>query len=588
MFKPSAPPHADWLICAEAPEPGPAAAFAQETGLHARRLRLGGREGLLFTSAPLPDPERFLLVEGVGNLGETPLSARPPGLAEGVFSGEARGCFTALARDGGALRAASDPLGLGHVYGFRRRGRLVLLSNRLHAAALAVRAFFPNAFRLDPAGVLSSVVFETPFDDGSLVDGVALLEAGLVCEIADGEVVERPRRRAPAPYAQGLERVVETLKENARAAAAEAEARGGRAVLFLSGGRDSRLVLAAAAAAGVLPRFARYTYGAKTRPDRLIARRVAALLGLPFEDARTPPVEGGIDALLDRWHSHAFGAKGVFRSGFFAEPAPQAVWLTGALGGDYRGFYTAMATRKGRPVGPRDRPRDLAATLLRIQARETLLTPAGRDLLEARLAARAFPEDEPPALAFDLLSHRFRARRHFGLALRASNEAAPTHAPLYSPAALDAAFSLDDAERAAGRLVYDAMRALHPPLAALPFDDGPWPPEAIRHAPGAARAAPPAGPEAAREGGSRVGWLLQRRMGEIEAHGVARLRDRIDFVCGAWPDLFSETGLLQAAETLPRRRAFDLYLRLDALRVANGLRPARSGPLRRLMAWAGG
>ncbi|WP_165964630.1 asparagine synthase-related protein [Actinomadura sp. KC216] len=127
---------------------------------------------------------------------------------------------------------------------------------------------------------------DTPFR------GVTALPAATVFEAVPGEptVIRRlpVPRTGPAPRdAAGRAKAVRPLAESLIAAAAPLARHREPVTLSLSGGRDSRLMAAALAAAGV--RFSASTHGFPDEPDVILGARVAAALGIEHRVNLTVP-----------------------------------------------------------------------------------------------------------------------------------------------------------------------------------------------------------------------------------------------------------------------------------------------------------
>lgn len=249
-------------------------------------------------------------------------------------------------------------------------------------------------------------------------------------------------------------------------------------IVPVTGGRDSRLVLAAAVRAGV--DFAAQTGGLPDSPDVVIGRRVAEAAGLPH--GMTAPHPRG--DLLSDWPELAWllarGSGGTatladgggFPFGPVADPGgPLPLWHTGQGGEIARGYYG------GGSGDPADRL--LRAFLGRRPGRKELLSAQGTESVRGQIerwagdqrAAGARDEDLP-----DL----------FYLTRRMATWAAPTHgavepirdstSPLWSVRLLGDLLGLPAAARGREEFHLRVLERLAPELVDLPFEGGrPWP-----------------------------------------------------------------------------------------------------------------
>lgn len=249
---------------------------------------------------------------------------------------------------------------------------------------------------------------------------------------------------------------------------------GRPSVVPVTGGRDSRLVLASALRAGV--DFTAATGGAPADPDVARARELCRTAGIahrllpadPHGDAFSAPetaarllaaTAGGTasladaagfpmgprDGALELWHS---GQGGEIARGYYGAAAADAPALAEHL-------YRRFAGRRPGRVEPLS------------QRGSALVVGQLRAWVDEQLAAGAHPSDVP-----DL----------FYLLRRMGTWAGPTHgaveyvrdttSPLWSWRMLPHLLGLPAEQRAAERFHLEALRELAPELVGLPFADG--------------------------------------------------------------------------------------------------------------------
>jgi len=249
---------------------------------------------------------------------------------------------------------------------------------------------------------------------------------------------------------------------------------GRASVVPVTGGRDSRVVLAGAVAAGLDAPTA--TGGAPGSPDVEVGRALAAAVGRPHELLPPDP-----ESMLPRWREAAplldvlTGGTATLAdaAGFPMRPAPglPGLWHSGQGGEIARAYYGV-----GDGLGRRRALGELARRFLaRRPGRPGLLSREGAASVragiarwgDAWLAAGARPADLP-----DL----------FYLDRRMGTWAGPTHgcaewvrdvtSPLWSRRLLPDLLGLPAAERAAEGFHRRVVARLAPALVPLPFDDG--------------------------------------------------------------------------------------------------------------------
>jgi len=281
-------------------------------------------------------------------------------------------------------------------------------------------------------------------------------------------------------------------------------------VVLVTGGRDSRLIFAAALRAGVA--MDARTGGTDDMPDVVIGRQLAAAAGV--EHRMLDPHPHG--DFLPHWRAMAAtlaqtsGGTATLAdaAGFPLEPnpAPPAalpLWHTGQGGEIARGYY-----------GATDLDGLVTKFLGRRPGRPGVLSAEGerrvRDCIEGWAAELGAPRKDVADL--------------FYLHQRMARWAAPTHAavepvrdstsPLWSVRLLPDLLGLPASERAQERFHLEVLELLAPELVDLPFEGGrPWP---ARQSPLARRAA------RARTFAGKLSGELRRRRRALGRRNPAR------------------------------------------------------------------
>jgi hypothetical protein len=254
----------------------------------------------------------------------------------------------------------------------------------------------------------------------------------------------------------------------AAATAALADWPGRPVTLQLSGGRDSRLLLATAARIGIECRAV--THGADDDPDVVVARRAADTAGVTHEFVPAGDPDAAIAALLTTARLLALtGGGGISladAAGYFATvDGPLPLWLNGQ-GGETARVYYGVGTRPGM----------LEWLLTRIAPSADLLSQTGRRLLETAVAGALGAELEAGASVEDVLDVYFVERRTASWAGVGHGCAeyvkGDTVSPLWSRRVIAQQLAAPIGEREAALFQRATLAQLCPPLAELEYAVG--------------------------------------------------------------------------------------------------------------------
>lgn len=207
---------------------------------------------------------------------------------EGVFT------VAAIGRDGEAA-VGTDALGLRFVY-YGEANDLVAVSSR---AALTAEALAPPGGRpaRDPIGVGWLAHSRYIVGDRTGFEGVRVLPPASTLKVRSGATPSLTFERRPQPWELSnelRELSRDDLIDSVRADIAETlvsvpELPAAAHVVDITGGKDSRVVLAMLLASGEADRFAFRTVGPRDLPDVQIAVQLAAMFGLRHTVDFRPP-----------------------------------------------------------------------------------------------------------------------------------------------------------------------------------------------------------------------------------------------------------------------------------------------------------
>jgi asparagine synthetase B (glutamine-hydrolysing) len=260
--------------------------------------------------------------------------------------------------------------------------------------------------------------------------------------------------------------------------------------LSLTGGKDSRLIAAALAAAGVP--FRARTHGFASHPDVVIARMIAERLGLEHTvtEPRAAAAERAPDQaeILARLRSAVLVSDGML-SAFenlgsrvrpHHEAAAEPVQAGGHGGELLRGGYAQTAWRSPaprRPVAAAQAGSSAAAAELfrRLTTRRLgLLRPAAAAAYLASLAPWAAAVGAGPLRALDDFYLVNRAGRWSAAARQAYLIRSPLVQPFFSDRVIRAARAVPLRQRMSDQLHRDVLASLAPKLLELPLAEHPW------------------------------------------------------------------------------------------------------------------
>jgi hypothetical protein len=395
-----------------------------------------------------------------------------------------------LARQGSSTLAA-DPLGLGLLY-WGRSNDVVVVSTRASIAAAVLAEATGSTPRRDPFGAGWLAYAGYPVGDRTGYEGITVVPAGAVVDIDARGTVELRRPARPVWRAGS-----EALAAAPRAALAQAREEIGTALRTalrdpdvdcrcgLTGGKDSRLILALLLADGSAGGVTFQTYGRDDLPDIVIARQLASTFGLRhtinpvgrqmewwrrLRDA-VPSGEGNDREIIFRiTASAAPGTQNVGVPHVGRLPDPGFLLLSGLVGETLRTNY-ASATRMRSKREAAGFPHGFGT--VGILDRDALARYCNEmhEILFDEITEGDSPQD-----VIDSYFMRQRLRRWAGTTLEIDKEAKVT--PLYSVTAMRLAFGIGAESRHAEWIHYQLMRDACTPLVHMPFAKGEWAPGA--------------------------------------------------------------------------------------------------------------
>ncbi|MCC5950526.1 MAG: hypothetical protein JJU45_00370 [Acidimicrobiia bacterium] len=415
------------------------------------------------------------------------------------------------------LGAATDFSGMVPLY-WATSGNLLIVGNRPSTIAEVA-----GGRQWDLLAMSWLVGHSNVFGDRTVHDGVQFLRPDLVLTAAPGSSEARldssPVNIWPGPSEGGG---VDDLDPAEWDRVADAMVDGVRSLkslevpllLLLTGGKDSRLCLALAMAAGITDRISLVTMGTETNPEVHAAAEVARAAGLPHfrsgsgllrpravylpagvdEDAVRPPPpprarrrlpDAGppktrpwfedMDEVWRRLRASAYRSDGMtclWDNLTTASHGPLTVSIKG-YGGEF--YRTHQYSRGGLAT-----PRALAKRFVRFHHPPDPLHLLRPEVAEAQATwLRSWVEMARSSVRFDLLPDHFRISYRNGHWNGPNLQFKPTHIqlnPLLAMVGAQASMRLAPDARAMERFHYEVMRRAAPELLDVPFLDDEWDP----------------------------------------------------------------------------------------------------------------
>ena len=331
-------------------------------------------------------------------------------------------------------------------------------------------------------------------DNSSSVNEIKLLPVKSVLNIKTGSLGHKVS-------VDGLTPALSTLKNQVEAAAEEiknnlcawlAESNGKKKVLELSGGRDTRLVMAAFLGLNATDDLYFFSYGSKQSPDRVLASELAGVYDIPY--LRPYQKENCSDQKLIDGAAFCGGMRAQDDSSFYVDDKIDNVFVfTGGFGESFKNLYlrpfmnpslyeklSFWGWAKSEKASATDYVWDKIITAhYAFNVLGKLDRRSGKDFHEfhrktfdafLRNAYDTYKSESLGDFTFELYL-RFRNRFHFGLASTNRFQYFPSVDILYSPQAYLAA-TVDDPLLVGKNHIHELLLdILKPELQKFPFYD---------------------------------------------------------------------------------------------------------------------
>ena len=389
------------------------------------------------------------------------------------------GQFTYLRIDDSGATVGSDAFGHGMLY-LKECDEFAIVSNRSHLISILLKEIgIPLSLDLTATASLlvsdNAFFSQQPSTRNGLLSGTKTVSLDAEATLYLGKV-----KYTRNPYFEKMiyptDRYADLLEEGLNDVISNCtsvlnDEAFSRFLLDLSGGKDSRMVLAAVMKVpGWRDRVLINSKDVSSNNDLQVSCGLANLLGLKFNDE----IGGGTESIsvednIAIWRSYFLGS--YHRVG--AAPwsnlgrRTENVTLSGGSGELLRPFWSSAFNLPSRI-------NDMCSILNKISRPGTISIP--QEFREQALRqVRSELESMPGRTAIEKLDAHyffFRNRTHFGMRAFSTYHEHLTVFPLLSKALVAAGWRCSEDERGNPAIPRDFLRKLHPVLASLPFEGG--------------------------------------------------------------------------------------------------------------------
>lgn len=376
----------------------------------------------------------------------------------------------------GNVLAFSDPLSVEHLY-VAETSEAIFLTNRV-ALLKAYEIREPAVENLIWLPIVGYMIGE-----GTSIKGITRIPQGGIVKIDPNLRVDtsptnsflnnNKRGWLLNPNQPLLEHAIEEATQSLQIAL-----NAGHTRIAITGGKDSRLVLALAIAGGFHDRISLFTFGDSESADVKVASLIANQFKIKHEKISPPLISKTLEDkdLLKDFAAHAYQNEGMFGlwdiksknqggfgitlSGFFGEVLKSYMKKPFKLN---KRFLPSSFISKHGPFDPLE-----------------LLYPSSRLYFDKWLADRLTKKVNLLNMELDDIPDFFyvseRIPNWLGGARKLDSNSVQVVSPLYSPSLIKLAFYLNSDERQLELLHYLIIRKLVPDLAKIPFSDQSWKP----------------------------------------------------------------------------------------------------------------
>ena len=401
-----------------------------------------------------------------------------------AFAERARGVFSLVSVEPQRVSIASDPLSVYPLW-YWQSGDLFVCSNNAHLIR-TVLAEVGIQLQKDAGFFAWQLIFQNGVADSTGYEGVRWTPFGHCVTISSGEggvdVAMEPLEASSVERLYRPDQPTDALIDQAQAEISEnviALSSGDfrMRVCDLSGGLDTRVMVAAVLGHGLEGKFGFNTAGTRSTPDGNVAALVRARYGLRHSVYVSSPQRDD-PAFTTQLRSMLFRTYGCFgqltSTGLGLRSDRRMLHLNGGCGETLRGPYSA---------GLAENTSALDSRINHVRAYGGLLRPEARDELSQTLSELFADAAQAGFIGADAADQHYiehRNRQFMGTQCRARLNFQSLAFPLYSPAAIAAAFSGPPKRRGIAGVHFGLIDRLFPELLEIPLEGRTWDPDLYR------------------------------------------------------------------------------------------------------------
>jgi len=383
------------------------------------------------------------------------------------------------ASDDGNVVAFNDRLSIEHIY-YSKNRNVSSITNRI-----ALLPHIDGQYEYNLEAMLALPLVGYMIGEDTYIKGVSRLPQGAVIKLYNGELrVDENKNwiyqnapskadvKNPEVFNQIVEQGVNECSANVKAIFNSAE----NIPLALTGGKDSRLILALALQAGLRDKLRLFTNGIEDHPDVIVAKQLANHLKLPHttnKPGRFTDPTLTTEELLRRLATHVFQNDGMFGAWDLkaGKQCAKGLVLAGFIGEVFKGYikkpfnYATMPNPEQMisAHGPFD-----PLGILKEDVRRKISTKI-LNRMENYLGLGSEFNDIP-----DLYYIKERIPNWLGAARRKDADSNQVVMPINSTGLIRLAFALNATQRQQELIHFAMLRRLEPSLLEIPFAQQTW------------------------------------------------------------------------------------------------------------------
>lgn len=396
-----------------------------------------------------------------------------------VLKGEARGSYAVVSLANHGIQAFHDQLGNYPLY-YLDDDRFSGVTNNLVLLESFLKKVFGHELCRHSDNLINEVVLSTPMDIGSYGNTYFVPFDHEIKIDGAGKISLKERKGADyffnssVPREELVSLCVKDIRENVKAVALSNIP---MKISDVTGGMDSRMVLAAIIGSGYKEHFFFNTNGKYPNPDANVSNYLMKKYGLKKVKIKDGEVTEGSRNFTDRFHDFAYMTAGI-KNNLDREPIVsiknnKIIKMGGGNSEFYKGFYSKHLGNEESLSSVVDFMSFMPSCISKevVESKKSMLHS---------IFGRWQDQGQSLKDVADRFYVEYRGRYHNGTCEHWSRAAVTKCHPLYSANTIRLAFSQPAEDRVSGKIAFELMNALYPPIVFEPFEKRVWAEEAIK------------------------------------------------------------------------------------------------------------